>query len=114
MENADKQCMSFFLDNHFQEELGFLNEGKKEEACDKTVIVKDKTNLNEKLDTGEKNSNDDKTKSVKVLSVKDLQNKWTDNCNVNNINVNNLLINNNINIENSNSILNKSQNKEKI
>ena len=112
MENADKQCMSFFLDNHFQEELGFLNEGKKEEACDKTVIVKDKTNLNEKLDTGEKNSNDDKTKSVKVLSVKDLQNKWTDNCNVNNINVNNLLINNNINIENSNSILNKSQNKE--
>ena len=112
LENADKQCMSFFLDKHFQEELGFLNEGKKEEICEKTVIVKDTPNLNEKVDAEVNKSTDDKVNKVKVLNVKNLQNKWKDNCNVNNINVNNLLINNNINIENNNNIIKKEQNKE--
>ena len=123
LENANKQCMSFILDNHFQEELGFLNEtnnnnNKKDELNlieEKETIKNDSINSNTK-DTKENNeliekNNNDKVNKVKVLKVKNLQNKWNEKCNgINNINVNNLLINNNINIENNNNIINNKDN----
>ena len=123
LENANKQCMSFILDNHFQEELGFLNEtnnnnNKKDELNlieEKETIKNESINTNTK-DTKENNeliekNNNDKVNKVKVLKVKNLQNKWNEKCNgINNINVNNLLINNNINIENNNNIINNKDN----
>ena len=105
--NANKQqCMSFILDNHFQEELGFLNDADKEEIVQKTELKKEKNNENsEGLET--EINNNEKVNKVKVLSVKNLHNKLNEKCNgINNINVNNLLINNNINIENNNNIIN--------
>ena len=113
LENVDKQCMSFFLDNHFQEELGFLNDAKKDDIIDKTMINNDiKNNLNENNEIIVKeNHKDDKVNQVKVLNVQNLPNKWNEKCKgINNINVNNLLINNNINIENNNNIINNSDN----
>ena len=111
LENVDKQCMSFFLDNHFQEELGFLNDGKKDDNNEKTMInndIKNNSNENNEIIVNENDKDkDDKVNQVKVLNVQNLQNKWNEKCNgINNINVNNLLINNNINIENNNNIIN--------
>ena len=107
-----QQCMSFILDNHFQEELGFLNEVDKEEIVKKTELKKEKTNENSEGLENENNNSNDKVNKVKVLSVKNLNNKWNEKCNViNNINVNNLLINNNINIENNNNIINNNTEK---
>ena len=103
--------MSFFLDNHFQEELGFLNDGKKDDNNEKTMInndIKNNSNENNEIIVNENDKDkDDKVNQVKVLNVQNLQNKWNEKCNgINNINVNNLLINNNINIENNNNIIN--------
>ena len=104
--------MSFILDNHFQEELGFLNEVDKEEIVKKTELKKEKTNENSEGLENENNNSNDKVNKVKVLSVKNLNNKWNEKCNgINNINVNNLLINNNINIENNNNIINNNTEK---
>ena len=120
IENANKQCMSFILDNHFQEELGFLNDNNKKDELnlieEKSSIKNGTINTNEKdkkenKEIVDNNNNNDKVNKVKVLKVKNLQNKWNEKCNgINNINVNNLLINNNINIENNNNIINNSNN----
>lgn len=117
LENVDKQCMSFILDNNFQEELGFLTDGKKDDIIDKTMINNDKKNIsneNNEIIVNEKEKKkdkDDKVNQVKVLNVQNLPNKWNEKCNgINNINVNNLLINNNINIENNNNIINNPDN----
>ena len=122
IENANKQCMSFILDNHFQEELGFLNDdnnNKKDELnlIEERTSIKNDTIINNEKDTKENNeiidnnNNNEIVNKVKVLKVQNLQNKWKEKCNgINNINVNNLLINNNINIENNNAIINSTNN----
>ena len=102
LDNGNKQCMSFIFDNQFQEELEFLNEGKKDESSRKTE------NNN---DNGKENKNIDKANQIKILHVNNIHNKLNEKCNgINNINVNNLLINNNINIENNNNIINNENN----
>ena len=121
LENANKQCMSFFLDNHFQEELGFLNDNNKKDELnliEEKASMKNDTTITNGKDNKENNeiiensiSNNEKVNKIKVLKVKNLQNKWNEKCNgINNINVNNLLINNNINIENNNNIINSTNN----
>ena len=87
LENGNKQCMSFIFDNHLQDDLEFLNEGKNEPSKNAKNISKNYTF---------KKRND---------------NRLNENCNgINNINVNNLLINNNIKIENNNNIISNSNN----
>ena len=120
LENDNKQYMSFILDNHFQEELGFLNDDKKDEINEKIEIKKDNKKNNtinenvEQININEINE-DDKANKVKVINMKNLPNNWNEKCNgINNINVNNLLINNNINIENNNIINNQNSNKNSI
>ena len=114
LENNNKQYMSFLLDNHFQEELDFLNDDKKDEKKEKIEIKNDiKNNLNEKVEEINKNEDkkDEKVNKVKIINKKNIPDKWNEKCNgINNINVNNLLINNNINIENNNIINNKDKN----
>ena len=121
LDNVDKQCMSFILDNHFQEELGFLNDEKKDDIIEKTMInndndIKNNSHENNEIIVNENEKNkDDKVNQVKVLNVQNIPNKWNEKCNgINNINVNNLLINNNINIENNNNIINNTDNNKSL
>ena len=116
LENGNKQCMSFIFDNHLQDDLDFLNDGKREEPLKKKKSNIDKKNIVNNNDTMENKHISDKVNQIKVLNVNHLQNKLNENCNgINNINVNNLLINNNINIENNNNIINPTdENKGRI
>ena len=110
LENGNKQCMSFIFDNHFQEDLDFLNDGDKNDENPKKIRNNEKNNSKRKNNTIEKDSNGN-FNHIKVLKV----NKTNEKLNgINSINVNNLLINNNINIENNNILSERTYKKNKL
>ena len=57
LENGNKQCMSFIFDNHFQEDLDFLNDGDKNDDNSKKIRNNEKNNSKRKNNTIEKDSN---------------------------------------------------------
>ena len=73
--------MSFIFDNHLQDDLDFLNDGKREEPLKKKKSNIDKKNIVNNNDTMENKHISDKVNQIKVLNVNHLQNKLNENCN---------------------------------